>query len=94
MNTVVGVELTAGEIRAVALGAGGRRSQFGLPWDPLRPEEAVATLRQSVGPTRRLALSVGLAFLHVKRVKLPPAPAAARRPAHHGRARLRPMAIQ
>jgi hypothetical protein len=39
----------------------------------------VAQLQARLGPTRRLSLSVSLGFLHVKRVKLPPAPADERR---------------
>jgi hypothetical protein len=81
MTGVVGVELGSDGVRAVALRAWGKapRATMDLPWDPMRPEEAVARLRAQLGPTRRLALSVGLAFLLPKRVKLPPAPIGERR---------------
>jgi hypothetical protein len=81
LNAVVGVELGGDRVRAVALRVWGKapRATLELAWDPVRPEEAVARLRAQLGPTRRLALSVGLAFLHPKRVKLPPAPNGERR---------------
>ncbi|MBI4521870.1 MAG: PilN domain-containing protein, partial [Gemmatimonadetes bacterium] len=52
---------------------------FETAWDPSRPAELVARLREQLGPARCVALSVGLGFLHVKHVKLPAAPAAERR---------------
>ncbi|MSR36471.1 MAG: hypothetical protein EXR95_07495 [Gemmatimonadetes bacterium] len=81
MMDVVGVELASDVVRAVALGVWrrGPRASLEIAWDPERPEEAVARLRDELGGANRLALAVGLAFLHPKRVHLPPAPGAARR---------------
>ena len=80
MNTVVGVELCADVVRAVALNRWGKaRQTASVAWDPARPDDAVAALRNQLGPARRVALSVGLGFLHVKQVKLPPVAAAERR---------------
>jgi hypothetical protein len=77
---VAGVELAAHAARVVAFDAW--RSQprvLELDWDPARPEALVAQLRERLGPARRVALSIGLGFLHPKHVKLPPAPAVERR---------------
>lgn len=81
MIDVAGVELRADVVRAVALDGWRRtpRKTVEAAWDPSRPAELVARLREQLGPVRRIALSVGLSFLHVKHVKLPPAPAADRR---------------
>lgn len=78
---MVGLELGPTTVRAVVLDAwrSTPRKTLVAEWDPARPEDAAARLLQQLGPTRRIALSVGLGFLHVKRVKLPPAPAAERR---------------
>jgi hypothetical protein len=80
VTDVVGVELASGVVRAIALGAWGRTGAAAeLDWDPERPEAAVALLRARLGSPRRIALAVGLAFLHPKRVQLPPAAWAERR---------------
>jgi Tfp pilus assembly protein PilN len=47
-------------------------------WDPERPEEAVQTIRESFGSVRHVAVAIGLPLLLVKRIKLPPVPAADR----------------
>jgi hypothetical protein len=76
----LGIELNAGVIRAVRFQKGG-----GLParvveaqWDPERPEEAVQTIRDSFGSSRHVAVAIGLPLLLVKRIQLPPVPAADR----------------
>jgi Tfp pilus assembly protein PilN len=78
---VVGIELAANVVRAVALD--GWRAQpkrtLELAWDPAQPTDLVAALRERIGPVRRIGLAVGLGFLHPKHVKLPPVPAAERR---------------
>ncbi len=81
MTDVVGVELSRSVVRAVALGQwrSAPRKLVEMEWDPSRPEELVGLLREQLGPTRRIALSLGLGFLHLKHVNLPPAPAAERR---------------
>ena len=81
MNDVVGIELGVGTARAAAFAAWRAQphATLELTWDPERPADLVGQLRERLGATRRIALSVGLGFLHVKHVKLPPAPAVERR---------------
>ncbi len=81
MSDIAGVELSLDTLRAVALETWRKTpgKTLTLPWNPSRPGDAVAALRDAFGPVRRIALSVGLGFLHVKQTKLPPAPAAERR---------------
>jgi hypothetical protein len=77
----IGLELLADRVRAVALGRRGRapRATAELPWDPARPELAVSELRARLGEASRIGVAVGLAFLDVQRVALPPARGEARR---------------
>ncbi|MGH7552458.1 MAG: PilN domain-containing protein, partial [Longimicrobiales bacterium] len=81
MSDVVGVELCTDVVRAVALDRwrAAPRKTLEIEWDPSRAADLVSLLRQQLGPANRIALSVGLGFLHVKQVKLPPAPIAERR---------------
>ncbi len=80
MSGVVGVELTTDRVRAVARGRFGSAARaFETAWDAQRPAEAVAVLRAQIGAARRIALSIGLGFLHVKHVSLPPVALAERR---------------
>jgi hypothetical protein len=75
----LGIELDAGVLRAVRVsGNRGAVQVAETPWDPERPEEAVQLLREAFGPARQVAVSIGLPLLLVKRVKLPPIPAADR----------------
>lgn len=76
----LGIELDVGVIRAVRFqGKGGARVQVAeTAWDPERPEEAVQVLRDSLGPAAHIAVAIALPLLLVKRVKLPPVPAADR----------------
>jgi len=77
----VGVELLSDRLRAVALGRFGAapRATLEIAWDPDRPADAIASLSARFGRPRRLALAIGLGFLHVARVTLPPLRAADRR---------------
>ena len=77
----IGLELLADRVRAVALGRRGRapRATAEVPWDPARPELAVSELRARLGDASRIGVAVGLAFLDVQRVALPPARGEARR---------------
>lgn len=76
MSAILGIELTPAKVRAVVLQRwrSAPRLVIELPWDPTRPADAVAQLRKQIGPARRIALSIGLGFLYLKQVKLPPAP--------------------
>jgi Tfp pilus assembly protein PilN len=77
----IGLELLADRVRAVALGRRGRtpRATAEVPWDPAHPELAVPELRARLGEASRIGMAVGLAFLDVQRVALPPARGEARR---------------
>ena len=81
MSDRVGIEISLDSVRAVAIDRWRRapRAATELPWNPARPAETVAALRQALGPTSRIALSLGLGLLHIKQAKLPPAPVAERR---------------
>jgi Tfp pilus assembly protein PilN len=80
MSGTIGVELTTLEIRAVRLrpiGGGVARSTR-IAWDPSRPQAAIAELHSTLGGATQLAVAIGLGFLELKRVDLPPAPLAER----------------
>jgi Tfp pilus assembly protein PilN len=76
----LGIELDAGVIRAVRIqkGAGSLTRVVEAHWDPEQPEEAVQTIRDNFGSARHVAVAIGLPLLLVKRVQLPPVPAADR----------------
>lgn len=78
--STIGVELTTTEIRAVRLRrvGGGVARTVRVVWDPARPQAAVAELQSALGGATQLAVAIGLGFLDVKRVELPPAPIAER----------------
>jgi len=70
----VGLELTGDRVRAVTVSRwlSAPFESFELRWDPTAPADGVAILRQHLGNISGIALSVGIEFLHVKHVKLPP----------------------
>jgi hypothetical protein len=81
VSVVLGVELNAADVHAVTIDSWRAvpRKTAALPWDPERPDALVSALRQQFGKVDRIALAVGLAFMHLKHVKLPPAPPAERK---------------
>jgi hypothetical protein len=81
MTSRLGVELGPDAVRGVRLdGFGGRRARvLETRWDPDRPEEAVAALRDGLGAAGQVAVALRLPLLFAKRVTLPPLPAAERR---------------
>ena len=81
MSDRLGLEITRTHVRAVALAAWGNRPRAvaEVPWDAEHPAAAVGALSSRFGRVGRIALSVGLDYLHVKHVDLPPAPARVRR---------------
>ncbi|HEX6941715.1 MAG TPA: PilN domain-containing protein [Gemmatimonadaceae bacterium] len=46
-----------------------------IPWDPSRPADAVAALRGKASRPDGISLAIGLGFLEVARLDLPPVPA-------------------
>ncbi len=74
MSARVGLDLTSEQIRAVTVSAwrGTPLESFAMKWDPRAPAEAVEVLRKNLGDVSTIAISVGVEFLHVKHVKLPP----------------------
>ncbi|MEP6506908.1 MAG: PilN domain-containing protein [Gemmatimonadales bacterium] len=81
MTQRVGVELTEDRIRAVTVSQWSRKPEqtFEIRWDPRAPGEAVTLLRHQLGDASGIGLSIGLAYTHVKHVKLPPVAADERR---------------
>ena len=75
MSDRLGLEITRTHVRAVALAAWGNRPRAAaeVPWDAEHPAAAVALLSSRFGRVGRIALSLGLDYLHVKHVDLPPA---------------------
>jgi hypothetical protein len=75
MSDRVGVAITGGHLRAVALAAWGDRPRASAEaaWDPAHPAMAVAELAGRFGRVGRIALAIDLDSLHVKHVDLPPA---------------------
>lgn len=79
MSGMIGIELGAERVRAVVRSRGGSLRTFELPFTPDRLDDMVAQLSAAAGDVRCIGLAIGLAHLHVKQVKLPPVPHAARR---------------
>ena len=77
----VGLDLTQDRIRAVTVSrwSGKPEQTFEIRWDPRAPRDAVALLRNQLGDASGIGMSIGLAFTHVKHVKLPPVSAEERR---------------
>jgi len=76
----VGVELTPEVVRVVRLAPYTRHvtQTLEIPWDPQRPSDAVAVLRSRIGRPQGVSLAIGLGFLQVMRVDLPPVAASER----------------
>lgn len=81
MTARVGVELTEDRIRAVTVSRWSRKPEqtFEIRWDPRMPREAVDLLRNHLGGASGIGISIGLAYTHVKHVKLPPVASEERR---------------
>src|SRR5256885_12491368 len=73
MMARLGIELGARTLRGVRL-EGWYRTRartVEIEWDREHPAEAVAALRQHLGPAPRIALALDLPLLFTKQVKLP-----------------------
>src|SRR5256886_356358 len=81
MMARLGIELGARTLRGVRL-EGWYRTRartVEIEWDREHPAEAVAALRQHLGPAPRIALALDLPLLFTKQVKLPALEPAAKR---------------
>ena len=74
MSRRVGLELTGDRIRAVTVSRwrASPLESFEIKWDPRAPDDAVDVLRKHLGAVSGIGLSVGVEFLHLKNVRLPP----------------------
>lgn len=74
MSGRAGIELTPTTVRLVRLAPFTGRVSLTIeqPWDPLRPRDAVASLRAKVGSVDSISLTIGLGFLEVSKPDLPP----------------------
>lgn len=74
MSRRVGLELTGDRIRAVTVSRwrASPLESFEIRWDPRAPGDAVEVLRKHLGSVSGIGLSVGVEFLHLKNVRLPP----------------------
>lgn len=74
MSRRVGLELTGDRIRAVTVSRwrASPLESFEIRWDPRAPDDAVELLRKHLGAVSGIGLSVGVEFLHLKNVRLPP----------------------
>ena len=79
MSGLAGIELGADRVRVVVRNRGGALHTFEMEFSPDRLDDLVAQLSAAAGDVRGIGLAIGLAHLHVKQVKLPPVPHAARR---------------
>ena len=74
MSGRAGVELAPGVLRVVRLAPITRHvtQTIEIPWDPQRPADSIGVLRSKAGRPRSVSLAIGLGFLQVMRVDLPP----------------------
>ena len=74
MSGRAGIELTPTVVRLVRLAplTGSVSQTLEMPWDPARPLDAVNALRAKVGALQGISLTIGLGFLEVARLELPP----------------------
>ena len=79
MSGIAGIEIGRDRVRAVVRSRGGTLHTYEMPCATERLDEVVAQLSAAAGNVRAIGLAIGLAHLHVKQVKLPPVPHAARR---------------
>ena len=80
MSGRAGIELTPTVVRLVRLAplTGSVSQTVEMPWDPARPLDAVNALRAKVGALQGISLAIGLGFLEVARLDLPPVSATER----------------
>ena len=80
MSGRAGIELTPSVVRLVRLAPlTGRVAQtLEIPWEPARPLDAVNALRSKAGALQSISLTIGLGFLEVARLELPPVAAVER----------------
>lgn len=81
MTQLVGVDISSGGIRAVSVTRwlGRPLQRFEIKWDINDPAAGVALLRKTFGRAAGIGISVGLEFLLIKHIQLPPVGSAERR---------------
>ena len=74
MSGRAGVELTPTAVRMVRVSrfSGRATETIEIPWDPSRPADAVTALRAKARRPDGISLAIGLGFLEVARLDLPP----------------------
>ena len=74
MSGRAGIELTPTVVRLVRLAPITSRvtQTVEIPWNPARPLDAVNALRAKAGAVQSISLTIGLGFLEVARLELPP----------------------
>ena len=77
MSGRVGIELTPAAVRLVRVSRFSSRvtETLEIPWDASRPADVVRALRAKTGRPDGISLAIGLGFLEVARLELPPVPA-------------------
>ncbi len=81
MSRYVGLELGGIRIRAVTISrwTAAPQQRFEIDWDPSDPAAAVDLLRNHLGDATAISLAVGLEWLQVKHISLPPVAATSKR---------------
>jgi hypothetical protein len=79
VSKLAGIEIGRERVRAVVRTRGGTLHTYEMPCATERLDDMVAQLSAAAGDVSAIGLAIGLAHLHVKQVKLPPVPHAARR---------------
>ncbi|UCF18612.1 MAG: PilN domain-containing protein [Gemmatimonadota bacterium] len=76
MSSRLGLELGPQTIRAVHLSGfrGSTVRTMETSWDPEKPADAIAAIREHLGSARHVAAAVDLTLLQVKNLELPPLP--------------------
>lgn len=74
MRQLVGVDIFSGGVRAVSVTSwlGRPLRRFEIKWDIHHPAAGVALLEKTFGRVAGIGISLGLEFLHIKHIPLPP----------------------
>ena len=74
MTQLIGIDISSGGIRAVSVTRwlGRPLQRFEIKWDINDPAAGVSLLRKTFGPVGGIGISLGLEFLLIKHIQLPP----------------------